>query len=61
MLHYDEVAQPLETRIEELNRIEHEVAKVDVPMSYADQLYHLRLHINLIREKLESQRKSASR
>ena len=60
VLHHDEVAQPLETRIEELNRIEHEVAKVDVPMSYADQLYHLRLHINLIREKLESQRKPAS-
>lgn len=35
-----------------LDRIEQEVAKVHVPMSYADQLYALRFHIELAREKL---------
>jgi hypothetical protein len=26
----------------------------DVPLSYADQLYHLGLHINLVRGELEN-------
>ena len=33
---------------------EHEVAQVEVPLSYADQLYALRVHIELVREKLEN-------
>jgi TRAP transporter TAXI family solute receptor len=36
-----------------IERIEKEVSKVEVPLSYADQLYHLRLHIKLVRDKLE--------
>lgn len=36
-----------------IDRMEQEVAKVEVPLSYADQLYHLRLHIKLVRDKLE--------
>ncbi len=36
-----------------IDRMEKEVSKVDVPLSYADQLYHLRLHIDLVRGKLE--------
>ncbi len=36
----------------ELDRIEDEVAKLNVPLSYADQLYNLRVHIELVREKL---------
>ena len=49
-----DVAQ-LQASLSELSRIEREVAQVEVPMSYADQLYHLRLHIELVREKLTSQ------
>lgn len=41
-------------RLAELSRIEEEVAKVNVPVSFADQLYHLRLHIDLVRERLLS-------
>ena len=48
-------------RLKALERIEREVAKVDVPMSYADQLYHLRLHIHLIRENLQSPTSRESR
>ena len=42
----------LSERVVALDRLEGEVSKVSVPMSYADQLYHLRLHIQLVREKL---------
>lgn len=36
-----------------LARIEHEVAHIDIPLSYAEELYDLRLHISLIQQKLE--------
>ncbi len=38
---------------QQLARIEREVLHVKVPLSYADQLYHLRTHIALIREKIQ--------
>lgn len=43
----------LEKNLSRLTRIEAEVSHVEVPLSYADQLYHLRLHIELVREKLD--------
>jgi hypothetical protein len=42
--------------IAELDRIEQEIAKVHVPLSYADQLYALRVHLELVREKLNAVR-----
>ena len=36
-----------------LERIEVEVKKTQVPLSYADELYNLRLHIRLIKEQLK--------
>jgi len=44
---------PREQYREELDRIEQEVAKVDIPLSFADELFNLRLHIELIRRRLE--------
>jgi hypothetical protein len=38
-----------------LERIEHEVAHIEIPLSYAEDLYDLRLHISLIQQKLERQ------
>jgi hypothetical protein len=35
-----------------LKEIESEVAQVDVPLSYADQLYNLRLHIQALQHRL---------
>ena len=35
----------------ELDRIESEVQRVKVPLSFTDQLYHLRQHIDLVRHK----------
>jgi len=40
----------------ELDRIDDEVAQVSVPLAYADALYHLRQHIRLVRDKLDSDR-----
>lgn len=42
--------------IAELDRVEQEIAKVHVPLSYADQLYALRVHLELVREKLHGAR-----
>jgi TRAP transporter TAXI family solute receptor len=37
-----------------LRALEREVADVSVPLAYAGELYHLRLHIRLLQDKLES-------
>lgn len=36
----------------ELDKLEEDVRKVKVPLSYADELYELRMHIGLVRDKL---------
>jgi len=36
--------------LDELDRIEAEIRKIHVPLSYADELYSLRMHLSLIRE-----------
>ncbi len=46
-------AEDLQALAKELARIEDEVARVSVPLAYADALYHLRLHIAFVREKLQ--------
>ena len=35
----------------ELDRIESEVQRVNVPLSFTDRLYHLRQHIDLVRRR----------
>ncbi len=42
----------LQKQLRQLDRIEAEVRKVSVPLSYADELYNLRQHIGLVRAKL---------
>ena len=54
----DDVADAIdsETRrgelLAELERIEHDVREVKVPLSFTGQLYHLREHIHLVRQRL---------
>lgn len=55
-VHGDFDALRLHEGLKELERIEEEVGKVNVPLSYADQLYALRLHMELVREKLNTVR-----
>lgn len=38
--------------LQALNRIEAEVARLSVPLAFADQLYNLRVHIELVRQKV---------
>lgn len=36
----------------DVQRLEGEVKQVETPLSYADELYHLRSHIDLVRERI---------
>ena len=47
-----EDGSPPELLLQKLNKLEEEVRKVTVPLSYADELYSLRLHIGLVRNRL---------
>ena len=44
--------ETLHTSLQKLNVLEEEVRKVSIPLSYSDELYNLRLHIDLVRKKL---------
>jgi len=48
-----ESAVNLQESLQRLDDIEEEVRKVNVPLSYSDELYNLRLHIDLVRNKLQ--------
>jgi TRAP transporter TAXI family solute receptor len=41
-----------EMLLQKLDKLEEEVRKVSVPLSYSDELYNLRLHIGLVRDRL---------
>lgn len=43
----------------ELNRIENQVLRLSIPAGYAERVYHLRLHIDLLRRRLEVQKETA--
>ena len=43
-----------------LHQIEREVANVRVPLSFTEELYDLRLHISMVRERLESLKRSVT-
>lgn len=36
----------------ELDRIEKNVSNISVPRAYAEELFHLRMHIEMLRNKL---------
>lgn len=42
----------MEEYIERLNQIENQVSQISVPLAYREELYDLRLHIDLLRKKL---------
>ncbi|MFO0966498.1 MAG: TAXI family TRAP transporter solute-binding subunit [Gemmataceae bacterium] len=46
----------LDHEIERLAEIDHAVAFVDVPLSYMEELYHLRLHVTMMQNKLKGLR-----
>jgi TRAP transporter TAXI family solute receptor len=44
----------------QIERIERELAEVHVPLSYADQLYHLRMHVRFVKNRMEQARGQAT-
>ncbi|WP_428633299.1 TAXI family TRAP transporter solute-binding subunit [Sedimenticola sp.] len=44
-----------------LDKIEYDVSHIDIPLSYAEELYDLRLHISLIQQKLERRARADAR
>lgn len=56
-LHSEEVtSEVLRQAALELDRFDAELASTEVPMGYADELFHLRAHLRLVREDLTSGR-----
>jgi uncharacterized protein len=49
----DKVPEDTALLINRLNEVDRQVASVSVPLSYAAELYHLRLHIRFLQEKLQ--------
>lgn len=56
----DASPEQCEVYLRKLDRIENEVSKLSVPLSYADQLYNLHVHIELIRDKLRNRQQDES-
>ena len=48
--------EQLQQLLQKLDRIEFDVRKVSVPLSYTDELYDLRQHIGLVRDRLHGTR-----
>jgi hypothetical protein len=47
-------ARPAATLLSELDHIESRVAQVQVPLSYTDELYALKSHIQFVRRRLQA-------
>jgi TRAP transporter TAXI family solute receptor len=45
----------------EIDRIERDLSRVEIPMGYVDQLYNLRVHLHLVRRRLEEARTGSVR
>lgn len=56
---FREVGRTTPQMVEELERVEAEVKQIAVPLSYADALYDLRLHIELVREAMQMPKKKS--
>jgi hypothetical protein len=52
LIQHDEILASLEENIERLNHIEKQVSQVSIPLGYREELYDLRMHIDLLRKKL---------
>ena len=51
---FDDNAEARERAEQELDALQDQVADISVPNAYADQLYHLRLHIGFVRQKFSA-------
>ncbi|MBU1330841.1 MAG: C4-dicarboxylate ABC transporter substrate-binding protein [Gammaproteobacteria bacterium] len=53
-LHAGSLPTELDSEIDRLERLEDELAKVDVPLSYSNELYELHMHLRYVIERLRT-------
>ena len=51
--HKEEGTERMQAYLVELEGIEEKVSNISVPLSFSEELYHLRMHIDLLRGKLK--------
>ena len=51
--HKEEAAEQLQEYLAKLEGVEEKVSNISVPLSFSEELYHLRMHIDLLRSKLK--------
>jgi len=51
--HKEEADEQLQEYLAKLDRIEENVSNIAVPLSFSQELYHLRMHIDMLRGKLK--------
>jgi hypothetical protein len=51
--HKEEATERLQEYLVKLEGIEEKVSNISVPLSYSEELYHLRMHIDMLRSKLK--------
>jgi TRAP transporter TAXI family solute receptor len=51
--HKQETAEQLQKYLAKIDRIEEKVSQIAVPLSFSQELYHLRMHIDMLRSKLK--------
>jgi hypothetical protein len=52
----DIVAGDLERNLALLDELEEKILSIHVPLAYTDMLYHFRIHIDLLRKKLNAEK-----
>jgi TRAP transporter TAXI family solute receptor len=50
-------SEDIQKHLEHLSRIESDVTRLSVPLSYTDEVYNLRLHINMVKNSLRNKAK----
>jgi TRAP transporter TAXI family solute receptor len=53
MVQKDTITGDAQSAVKQLDELERQVASVSVPLSYAAELYHLRLHIGFLQDRIE--------
>ena len=56
--HKEDLAENLDEYLSELNRLEENVSNISVPLAFSEELYALRLHIDMLRNKLYKTREN---
>ena len=56
--HKEDLAEHLDEYLSELNRLEEKVSNISVPLAFSEELYALRLHIDMLRNKLYKTREN---